>query len=188
MAKGGCHSYSKSTLYLISSYLGGLCNMKLIRVCNKEGFKTYAKDKVERVSYRGKRYLVSRFVDYSKTNVLDLKKQKIVLAMMSKGADLAEIGKAIGVSEKTLNSFLSMQFKQENCKNGQVNSKQATCNCKKVKVVCFTDKSIIVYNSVTTASKAIGCSGSNISNYCRSGDLYKHRANGKEYKMSFLED
>lgn len=162
--------------------------MKLIKIIDSESFKTYSKDKVEKVSYRGKTYLVSRYINYKGTNTLDLRKQKIVNAMLREGKDLKEISHAIGVDVKTISSFLSMQFKQENMKNGQVNSKSDNYKCRKVKVVCYTDNSIVVYNSVTSASKAIKCSGSNISNYCRSGKIYKHKSTNKEYKMAFLED
>lgn len=162
--------------------------MKLTRVVNTEGFKTYAKGKVKRVTHKGKTYLVSRYINYKGTNVLDLRKQKIVNSMIKEGADLSVISKALGVSENTINAYLAMQFKQENCKKGQATSKQASCNCKKVKVICYTENSIITYNSVTAASKAIGCSNSNISIHCRSNKVYCHKANGKEYKMSFIDD
>ena len=162
--------------------------MKLYRIVNNDGFKTYCKDKVERTTYRGKKYICSRYVNYLKPNVLTLKKQKIVNAMLKEGCDLKEISSAIGVDVKTISAFLAMQWKQENMKNGQANSKSANYKCKRVKVVCFTDNSIITYNSVTTASKAIKCSGSNISNYCKNGKVYCHKATGKEYKMQFIED
>lgn len=162
--------------------------MKLIKVIDSEGFKTYCKDKVERVSYRGKTYICSRYINYKGTNVLDLRKQKIVNSMMREGADLAEISMAIGVSERTISAFLAMQFKEQNCKAGQANSKQANYKRKRVKVINFSDNSIAVYTSVTSASKEIGCSGSNISNYCRSGKVYCHKATGKEYKMAFIEN
>lgn len=162
--------------------------MKIIKVINNEGFKTYAKDQVERVTYRGKRYLVSRYVNYCKPNVLTLKKQKIVNQMLKEGRELAEISKAIGVSERTISNFLTMQFKQDHMREGQVNSKQANYKKKRVKVICYSDNCIAVYNSVISASKAIGCSGSNVSNYCRSGKVYYHKATGKEYKMCFIEE
>mgnify|MGYP002672717254 CR=1 FL=1 len=162
--------------------------MKLTRVVNTEGFKTYAKDKVERVTHKGKTYIVSRYINYKGTNVLDLRKQKIVNAMLKEGRELAEISKVIGVDVRTISSFLSMQFKQENMREGQANSKSTNYKRKRVKVICYTDNSIAVYTSVTSASKDIGCSGSNISNYCRSGRKYKHKANGKEYRMAFIED
>ena len=162
--------------------------MRLIKVVSNEGFKTYCKDKVEKVTYRGKKYICSRYVSYLKPNVLTLKKQKIVNAMLKKGADLSVISKAIGVSERTINAFLSMQFKEDHCKAGQVASKQANYKKKRVKVICYSENSIKVFDSVISASKAIGCSGSNVSNYCRSGKKYKHKATGKEYKMSFIED
>ena len=162
--------------------------MKIIRVVNNDSFRTYCKDKVERVTHKGKTYLVSRPVDYLKTNVLTLRKQKIVNAMLKEGRELAEISQTIGVDLRTINSFLSMQFKQENMREGQANSKSTNYKRKRVKVICYTDNSIAVYTSVTSASKDIGCSGSNVSNYCKSGRKYKQKSTGKEYKMSFIDD
>ena len=162
--------------------------MKIIRVVNKEGFKTYCKDKVERTTHRGKTYICSRYINYKGTNVLDLRKQKIVNSMIKEGKELSEISHAIGVDLRTINSFLSMQFKQENMREGQANSKSTNYKRKRVKVICYTDNSIAVYTSVTSASKDIGCSGSNVSNYCKSGRKYKQKSTGKEYKMSFIDD
>lgn len=165
--------------------------MKLYRVVNQDGFKTYALNKVERVTHKNKTYIVSRFVDYQKPNVLTVRKQRIVLDMVSKGIDIKDlknISKIIGVSESTINAFLSMHFKQENYRNAQSKPREAKYCCKKVEIVCLTDNTLTVYDSVTNASKAVGCSGSNVSNYCKSNKVYRHKATGKEYKMRFIEE
>lgn len=81
--------------------------MKLIRVINNYGFKTYARDQVERVSHKGKTYIASRFVDYCKTNVLTLRKQKLVLAMIAEGVSLGEISDVTGVRESTIAMWYS---------------------------------------------------------------------------------
>ena len=162
--------------------------MKIIRVINSDGFKTYDINKVEKVAHNGKTYIVSRFVDYSKTNVLTLKKQAIVDKLIKEGMDIKEISKLIGVSEGTINSYWLMKFKIENYSNAQSYPRKANGCCKKVKVVCYTDNSIVTYDSVTAAAESIGCSGSNVSNYCRSNKVYKHKSTGKEYKMSFVEE
>lgn len=90
--------------------------MKLYRVVNTDSFKTYSKDKVERVAYEDKTYIVSRFIDYNKTNVLTLTKQKIVIAMINKGEDLEKISATTGVPVKTISIWLS------HCRMGG-------CNC-----------------------------------------------------------
>ena len=162
--------------------------MKLYRVINQDGFKSWAKDEIEKVTNDNKTYIVSRFIDYNKTNVLTLKKQRIVDKLIKDGVDIKEISKIIGVSENTINSYWLMKFKIENYSNAQSYPRKANGCCKKVKVVCYTDNSIVTYNSVTAAAESIGCSGSNVSNYCRSNKVYKHKSTGKEYKMSFVEE
>ena len=162
--------------------------MKIIRVINSDGFKTYDINKVEKVAHNGKTYICSRFIDYPKTNVLTLKKQAIVDKLIKEGMDIKEISKIIGVSEATINSYWLMKFKIENYSNAQSYPRKANGCCKKVKVVCYTDNSIVTYDSVTAAAESIGCSGSNVSNYCRSNKVYKHKSTGKEYKMSFVEE
>ena len=81
--------------------------MKIIRIINNDGFKTYSKDKVERVAYDNKTYICSRFVDYSKTNVLTLKKQRMVIDMINRGEDLEKISATLGVPVKTISIWLS---------------------------------------------------------------------------------
>ena len=162
--------------------------MKLYRVINQDGFKTYSLNKVEKVAHNGKTYICSRFVNYPRTNVLTLRKQAIVDKLIKEDMDIKEISKIIGVSEDKINSYWLMKFKLENYSTAQSYPRKANGCCKKVKVVCLTDNSNVTYDSVTGAAEGIGCSGSNVSNYCRSGKVYKHKSTGKEYKMSFVEE
>ena len=89
--------------------------MKITRVVNTDGFKTWAKDEVERVTNDNKTYICSRFVDYQKTNVLTLKKQRIVIDMINKGADIEDISNVIGVPVKTISIWLS-HYRMGGCK------------------------------------------------------------------------
>lgn len=161
--------------------------MKLIENRISYDWRTYAKDK-EYVEYKGKKYIVTRPYEPVKTNVLTLRKQAIVKRLIKDNVDIKDISKILGVPESTIKFFLSMQIKEENYSNAQKYAKKESSNSKKVKVVCFTENSITVYDSVTSASRDIGCSSSNISNYCRSGNIYKHKVTKKEYKMSFVEE
>ena len=81
--------------------------MKLYRVINQDGFKTYSLNKVERITYKDKTYISSKFIDYQKTNVLTLAKQKIVIDMINKGEDIEDISNVIGVPVKTISMWLS---------------------------------------------------------------------------------
>ena len=76
--------------------------MKLIRIINNDSFRTYSKDKIEKVKFKGKTYITSRYIDYPKTNVLTLRKQRIVKNMLNKGVDIEEIAKAVGVPLHTI--------------------------------------------------------------------------------------
>lgn len=163
--------------------------MKIIKVIGSEQFKTWSKDNVEKVTYKGKTYFISRYIDYPKTNTLTLRKQAIVNRLIKDDMSINEISKITGVSESTIKSFLSMQVKQENYSNAQkYTSKSNNSSSKKVRVICYTDNSTIVYNSVMATAKAIDCSGSNVSNYCRSGKVYCHKSTKKKYRMSFVEE
>ena len=149
------------------------------------GWKTYARDK-EYVEYKGKRYIVTRAYAPLKCNTLTVRKQHIVDKLINEGADVSEVSKLTGVSEETIQAYWLMKFKQENYCNAQSHDKKVNYCCKKVKILCLTDNSITTYDSVTAAAEAIGCSGSNVSNYCKNGKVYKHKSTGKEYRMDFV--
>ena len=89
--------------------------MKITRVVNTDGFKTWAKDEVEKVTNDNKTYIVSRFIEYQKTNVLPLRKQKIVKDMLNKGEDIVDISNVIGVPVKTISIWLS-HYRMGGCK------------------------------------------------------------------------
>ena len=162
--------------------------MKLIENRISYDWRTYAKDK-EYVEYKGKKYIVTRPYDPLKCNTLTLRKQAIVKRLIKDDMSINEISKITGVSESTIKSFLSMQVKQENYSNAQkYTSKSNNSSSKKVRVICYTDNSITVYNSVVAVAEAISCSNSNISNYCKSGKVYTHKATKKKYRMSFVEE
>ena len=150
--------------------------------CN---WKTYARN-MEYVEYKNKRYLVTRPYQPLKCNTLTVRKQLIVDKLINEGMDIKEISKITAVSEETIQNYWLEKSKQEHYCNAQSHSKKVNYCCKKVKVVCYTDNSITIYDSVTAAAEAIKCSGSNVSNYCKSNKIYKQKATGKEYKMNFV--
>ena len=160
---------------------------KLIQIVQDCNFTTEnIRDEFTEVD--GKKFRVTRPVAYRHINVLTIAKQRIVDKLINEDMSISDISKIIGVSENTINSYWLMKFKIENYSNAQSYPRKANGCCKKVKVVCYTDNSIVTYDSVTAAAESIGCSGSNVSNYCRSNKIYKHKSTGKEYKMSFVEE
>ena len=80
--------------------------MKLIRVINSEQFKTWSKE-VERVTFKGKTYISSRYVNYPKTNTLTLQKQRIVKDLLNRKIDIEEISDAVGVPASTIAMWIS---------------------------------------------------------------------------------
>ena len=160
---------------------------RLIQIVQDYNFTT-ENIRHEFTEYNGKKYIITRPVAYKHCNVLTIAKQRIVDKLIKEDMSISEISKIIGVSEATINSYWLMKFKLENYSNAQSYPRKANGCCKKVKVVCLTDNSIVTYDSVTGAAESIGCSSSNVSNYCRSNKIYKYKSTGKEYKMSFVEE
>ena len=81
--------------------------MKLYQVCNDDQFKTWNKRK-EYVDYRGKHYLVSRCVDYERTNVFSTRKQALCMDMLKKGMEVEDIAKILSVDVINITDFLNM--------------------------------------------------------------------------------
>ena len=80
--------------------------MKLYQICDGEQFKTYNKRK-EYVDYRGKHYIVSRCIDYERTNVFSTRKQALCLDMLKKGMLIEDIAKILSIDIITITDFLN---------------------------------------------------------------------------------
>ena len=81
--------------------------MKLYQICDGDQFKTWAKRK-EYVDYRGKHFVVSRCVDYERTNVFSTRKQAICMDMLRKGMKIEDIAKILSVDVISITDFLNM--------------------------------------------------------------------------------
>ena len=81
--------------------------MKLYKVCDSEQFKTWNKRR-EYIDYRGKHFVVSRCIDYPKTNIFDTRKQALVLDMLKKGMEVEDIAKILSVDVINITDFLNM--------------------------------------------------------------------------------
>ena len=81
--------------------------MKLYQVCNDDQLKTWNKRK-EYIDYRGKHYVVSRCVDYERTNVFNTRKQALCLDMLKKGMEIEDIAKILSVDVVNITDFLNM--------------------------------------------------------------------------------
>ena len=81
--------------------------MKVYQVCDGEQFKTWNKRK-EYVDYRGKHYIVSRCVDYERTNVFSTRKQALCMDMLKKGMEIEDIARILSVDVINITDFLNM--------------------------------------------------------------------------------
>lgn len=81
--------------------------MKLYQVCDGEQFKTWNKRK-EFIDYKGKHFVVSRCIDYGKSNVFTTRKQALCLDMLKKGMEIEDIAKILDVDIVNITDFLNM--------------------------------------------------------------------------------
>ena len=81
--------------------------MKLYQVCDDDQFKTWNKRK-EYVDYKGKHYVVSRCIDYEKSNVFTTRKQALCLDMLKKGMEVEDIARILGIDVINITDFLNM--------------------------------------------------------------------------------
>lgn len=81
--------------------------MKLYQIMDSDQFKTWAK-KEEFVTYKNKKFRVSRCVDYERTNVFSTRKQAICLDMLKKGMEVEDIAKILSVDVINITDFLNM--------------------------------------------------------------------------------
>lgn len=81
--------------------------MKLYQVCNGDQFKTYNK-RPEYVDYKGKHFVISRCIDYEKTNVFTTRKMALCLDMLKKGMEVEDIAKILSVDVINITDFLNM--------------------------------------------------------------------------------
>ena len=81
--------------------------MRLYQVMNGDQLKTWNKRK-EYIDYRGKHYVISRCVDYERTNVFSKRKQALCLDMLKKGMEIEDIAKILGIDVINITDFLNM--------------------------------------------------------------------------------
>ena len=81
--------------------------MKLYKVCDSEQFKTWNKRK-EYVDYKGKHYVISRCIDYEKSNVFTTRKQALCMDMLKKGMEVEDIARILGIDVINITDFLNM--------------------------------------------------------------------------------
>ena len=81
--------------------------MKLYQICDGEQFKTWNKRR-EYIDYKGKHYVISRVVDYEKSNVFTTRKQALCMDMLRKGMEVEDIARILGIDVINITDFLNM--------------------------------------------------------------------------------
>ena len=126
----------------------------------------------EKVTYRGKTYTVSRYVDKEDERLLTPQKQKIAKLYFYKGLDSKDIARILNVDESLLQIWYEGEMKREN-----ISEAAKRFNEGKSKRVIATDTNTgeeREYNSLSACARDIGCVASTV--------LYKIK-NNKKYKQ-----
>ena len=134
----------------------------------------------EKVTYRGKTYTVSRYVDKEDEKLLTPQKQKIAKLYFYKGMSSSEISQILNVDETLLQVWYEGEMKREN-----ISEAAKRFNEGKSKRVIATNTNTgeeREYNSLSACARDIGCVASTV--------LYKIKNNKKykQWKFSYKED
>ena len=126
----------------------------------------------EKVTYRGKTYSVSRYVDKEDERLLTPQKQKIAKLYFYKGMSSSEISQILNVDESLLQIWYEGEMKREN-----ISESAKRFNEGKSKRVIATDTNTgeeREFDSLSACARNIGCVASTV--------LYKIK-NNKKYKQ-----
>lgn len=135
---------------------------------------------METVKFRGKTYVVSRYVDKEDERLLSPQKQRIAKLYFYKGMSSSEISQILNVDETLLQVWYEGEMKREN-----ISEAAKRFNEGKSKRVIATNTNTgeeREYNSLSACARDIGCVASTV--------LYKIKNNKKykQWKFSYAED
>ena len=126
---------------------------------------------METVKYRGKTYIVSRYVDKEDEKLLTPQKQKIAKLYFYKGLNSKDIARILNVDESLLQIWFENEVKRNNISKSVTSFNEGRSR----KVICTNIETgeEVEYVSLSACAKACGCVASTI--------LYKIK-NNKTYK------
>ena len=127
--------------------------------------------KNEYVTYKNKKYRVSRIVDYVDKGLLTVRKQKIALFLINQGFSLDDVSEKVAVSRELLYIWYTDYLKTENLSETNNNRKNGGVR-KKVEATNVETGDIILFESVADCARFIKCADSTVSCYARSGRKY----------------
>ena len=126
----------------------------------------------EKVTYRGKTYLVSRYVNTPDEKLLTVEKQKIAKLYFYKGLDSKDIARILNVDESLLKIWFEGEMKRENISEA---AKRFTEGISKRVIATDTNTGEErEFVSLSACAREIGCVASTV--------LYKIK-NNKKYKQ-----
>lgn len=124
------------------------------------------------VTINNKKYISNDFVDNNVKGILTLSKQRIAKRMFEDGEPVENISAAIKVDESIITAWWAMQIKTESYSESARNHK----GCKrKVKAIDVTTGESLIYDSCIECADAIGCKGSTISSFAKSGKTLRKK-------------
>ena len=126
---------------------------------------------METVKYRGKTYVVSRYVDKEDERLLSPQKQRIAKLYFYKGMSSSEISQILNVDETLLQVWYENEMKRDNISKSVTSFNEGRSR----KVICTNIETgeEVEYLSLSACAREIGCVASTI--------LYKIK-NNKTYK------
>ena len=126
---------------------------------------------METVKYRGKTYIVSRYVDKEDEKLLTPQKQNIAKLYFYKGLNSKDIARIVNVDESLLQIWFENEVKRNNISKSVTSFNEGRSR----KVICTNIETgeEVEYVSLSACAKACGCVASTI--------LYKIK-NNKTYK------
>lgn len=135
---------------------------------------------METVKYRGKTYVVSRYVNTPDERLLTIEKQRIAKLYFYKGLDSKDIARILNVDEILLQVWFEGEMKRENISEATKRFNEG----KSKKVIC-TDTNTgeeREFASLSSCARFVGCVASTILHKMRNNKTYKN------YSFRYKED
>ena len=127
--------------------------------------------KNEYVTFKNRRYRVSRVVDYPDKGLLTVRKQRMALFLINQGFSLDDVSEKLAVSRELLYIWYTDYLKTENLSETNNNRKNGGVR-KKVEATNIETGDTILFESVADCARFIKCADSTVSLYARSGRKY----------------
>ena len=128
----------------------------------------------EKVTYRGKTYVVSRYVDKEDEKLLTPQKQDKARELLLSGLGSEEVAKRLNVNEMTLISWFEGEIKRINISKAVRNFSEGRSK----QVICtnLTTGEEVIYPSLSSCGKACGTVASTVRLKIQQGKSFRNYA------------